>query len=54
MNATEDDGSDCITERDTQYGYWLRYTHSDNEPLATLEAAIMVAGDVAAYTRRRA
>jgi hypothetical protein len=53
MNATEDDGSDCITERDTQYGYWWRYTHSDNEPLATLEAAIMVAGDVAAEEARK-
>jgi hypothetical protein len=42
----------CITEGDTPYGYWWRYQHSDDEPLATLEAAIMVAGDVAAQEAR--
>src|SRR5689334_1240216 len=48
MNVTPHDGSDCITERQTEHGYWWRYEHSDDEPLATLEAAIIVAGDVAA------
>jgi hypothetical protein len=53
MTGTQDDASDCITERDTPSGYWWRYTHSTDEPLATLEAAIMVAGDVAAEEARK-
>jgi hypothetical protein len=52
MNAAQHDGSDCITERHTEHGYWWRYQHSDDEPIATLEAAIMVAGDVAAEEAR--
>lgn len=30
-----------------EYGYVWRYEHSDDEPDDTLEAAIMIAGDVA-------
>jgi hypothetical protein len=43
---------DCITERETPYGYWWRYAHSDDEPQDTLTAAIMIAGDVAATEAR--
>jgi hypothetical protein len=45
--------SDCITERQTEHGYWARYQHSHDEPHVTLEAAIMVAGDIAAKEARK-
>jgi hypothetical protein len=53
MSATRDDKFGCITERETPFGYWWRYTHSDDEPKNTLTAAIMVAGEVAATEARK-
>jgi hypothetical protein len=44
---------DCITECHTAHGYWWRFTHSNDEPQATLTAAIMIAGDVAATEARK-
>ena len=37
----------CITEFMTPHGYWWRYRHSPGEPQQTLDAAIMIAGEVA-------
>ena len=53
MSATHDNKSGCITAGETPHGYWWRYRHSDNEPQETLEAAIMIAGDVAAMEARK-
>ena len=53
MSATRDDKYRCITERETPFGYWWRYTHSQDEPDDTLTAAIMVAGQVAAEEARK-
>jgi hypothetical protein len=44
----------CITERMTPHGYWWRYRHSAGEPQKTLDAAIMVASEVAADEARKA
>jgi hypothetical protein len=44
--------SDCITERQTAYGYWWCYQHSNDEPHETLLAAIRVAAEVAADKAR--
>ena len=52
MSATHENESGCITARETPHGYWWRYQHSKNEPQVTLEAAIMVAGEVAATEAR--
>jgi hypothetical protein len=38
----------CITERETPYGYWWRYTHSQGEPENTFMAATAIAASVAA------
>ena len=53
MSAMHDNGSGCITARETPHGYWWRYRHSDDEPQETLQAAIMIAGDVAATEARK-
>jgi hypothetical protein len=53
MSVTRDAGSDCITERETPFGYWWRYTHSRDEPQDTLTAVIMIAGEVAATEARK-
>ena len=53
MSAAPDNASDCITERDTQHGYWWRYTHSRDEPQDTLTAVFMIASDVAATEARK-
>ena len=47
MSATRDDKYRCITERETPYGYWWRYAHSQDEPDDTLKAATMIAVSVA-------
>jgi hypothetical protein len=47
MSAARDDKYRCITERETPYGYWWRYAHSDGEPEDTLKAATMIAVSVA-------
>jgi hypothetical protein len=52
MSTAPHDGLDCITERETPFGYWWRYTHSRDEPRDTLTAAIMIAGEVAATEAR--
>jgi hypothetical protein len=44
---------DCISECQTEHGYWARYQHSHDEPQVTLEAAIMVAGEYAAREARK-
>ena len=38
----------CIEERRDEHGYVWTYRHSDDEPDDTLEAAIMIAAEVAA------
>jgi hypothetical protein len=47
MSATRDDKYRCITERETPYGYWWRYAHSQDEPDDTLKAVTMIAVSVA-------
>jgi hypothetical protein len=37
MSATRDDKYRC--KRETPFGYWWRYTHSQGEPDDTLKAA---------------
>lgn len=44
---------DCITERQTEHGYWWRYQQSDGEARETLLAAIRIAGEVAATEARK-
>ncbi len=44
----------CITTATNEYGYYWRYDHSPDEPDETLEAAIMMAVDVAANEARNA
>jgi hypothetical protein len=43
-----------ITEKTTDHGYYWRYDHSPDEPVKTLEAALMMAADVAAAEARKA
>jgi hypothetical protein len=46
--ANDDCPASCITERQTAFGHWWRYSPSTpNEPDATLVAAIRVAATVA-------
>jgi hypothetical protein len=53
MNPVHTPTVDCITARETPYGYWWRYQHSPGEPEETLAAVIMIAGDVAATEARK-
>jgi hypothetical protein len=53
MSTAPENASGCITARETPHGYWWRYQHSEGEPQDTLEAAIMVAGEVAACEARK-
>jgi hypothetical protein len=39
MSAARGDKYRCISERETPYGYWWRYTHFQDEPDDTLKAA---------------
>jgi hypothetical protein len=45
--------NNCITERQTPYGYWWRYLHSKGEPEDTLTAATALASSVAADHARK-
>jgi hypothetical protein len=48
------DPADCITELQTPFGYWWRYSPSSpNEPDTTLVAAIRVAATVAEHEARK-
>jgi hypothetical protein len=48
MSATHDNESGYIAECETPHGYWWRYRHGDGEPGDMLEAAIEIAGKIAA------
>jgi hypothetical protein len=52
--AEHDDPANCITERQTAFGYWWRTTHSGNEPDQTLIGAIKLAAHVAEQEARAA
>jgi hypothetical protein len=43
----------CITERETPFGYWWHYTHSQGEPDDTLKAATIIAVNVARDKARK-
>jgi hypothetical protein len=43
-----------MTEKTTEHGYYWRYDHSPDEPYETLDAAIMMAVEVAAVEARKA
>ena len=45
--------ANCITERQTPFGYWWRYTHSKGEPEYTWFAASGIAATVAAEHARK-
>jgi hypothetical protein len=51
--ATSEPASNCITARQTPYGFWWRYQHPAGEPEETLTGAIMVASEVAATEARK-
>jgi hypothetical protein len=53
MSAARDDKYRCITEHETPFGYWWRYTHAQDEPDVTLKAATMVAVNVARNEARK-
>lgn len=53
MSDSPGNAPDCITERQTEHGYWWRYQHSDDEARDTLLAAIAVACEVAATEARK-
>ena len=53
MGAMRDDKYRCITERETPFGYWWRYTHSQGEPDDTLHAATMIAVKIARDQARK-
>jgi hypothetical protein len=53
MSAVRGDKYRCITERETPFGYWWRYAHSQDEPEDTLKAATMIAVNVAREEARR-
>jgi hypothetical protein len=53
MSARRDDKYRCISERETPYGYWWRYTHAQDEPDDTLKAATMIAVNVARDKARK-
>ena len=53
MSVPHDNESGYIAERETPHGYWWRYRHGDGEPGDMLEAAIMIAGEIAATEARK-
>jgi hypothetical protein len=53
MSGTDGHPPACITERQTDYGYWWRYTHSAGEPEDTWLAATGIAASVAAEEARK-
>jgi hypothetical protein len=51
--ANDNHPGNCISERQTPFGLWWRYTHNSNEPSITLVAAVRVAASVATDEARK-